>query len=63
MPPGSGDQGDWRTDPSKQAADLRLTVLVAEATISHRLAEDGYLSARQLWEARIRWLEVKGRGC
>jgi hypothetical protein len=48
MPPGSGDQGDWRTDPSKQAADLRLAVLVAEATISHRLAEDGYLSARQL---------------
>jgi hypothetical protein len=48
MRPESGDQGDWRTDSSKQAADLRLAVLVAEATISHRLAEDGYLSARQL---------------
>jgi hypothetical protein len=45
---GSGDQGEWRTDPSEQAADLRLAVLVAEATISRRLAEDGYLSARQL---------------
>jgi hypothetical protein len=44
----SGDQGEWRTDPSEQAADLRLAVLVAEATISRRLAEDGYLSARQL---------------
>ena len=38
----------WRTDPSKQAADLRLAVLVAEATIRRCLAEDGYLSARQL---------------
>jgi hypothetical protein len=45
---GTGDQGEWRTDPSEQAADLRLAVLVAEATISRRLAEDGYLSARQL---------------
>jgi hypothetical protein len=45
---GSGDQGEWRTDPSEQAADLRLAVLVAEATISRRLAEDGYLNARQL---------------
>ena len=44
----SGDQGGWRTDPSEQAADLRLAVLVVEATISRRLAEDGYLSARQL---------------
>jgi hypothetical protein len=48
VPSGSEDQGEWRTDPSEQAADLRLAVLVAEATISRCLAEDGYLSARQL---------------
>jgi hypothetical protein len=47
-PSASGGQGSWRTDPSKQAADLRLAVLVAEATIGRCLAEDGYLSARQL---------------
>jgi hypothetical protein len=47
-PSGAEDQGGWRTNPSEQAADLRLAVLVAEATISRRLAEDGYLSARQL---------------
>jgi hypothetical protein len=41
-------QGGWRMDPSKQAAEFRLTVLVAEATIGRCLAEDGYLSARQL---------------
>jgi hypothetical protein len=38
----------WRTDPSTQAADVRLAVLVAEATIHRCLAEGGYLSARQL---------------
>ena len=43
-----GDQGGWRTDPSKQATQFRLAVLVAEATIGRCLAEDGYLSARQL---------------
>jgi hypothetical protein len=48
VPSGAEDQGGWRTDPSEQAADLRLAVLVAEATISRRLAEDGHLSARQL---------------
>jgi hypothetical protein len=47
-PSAGGGQGSWRTDPSKQAADLRLAVLVAEATIGRCLAEDGYLSARQL---------------
>jgi hypothetical protein len=41
-------QGGWRTDPSKQAAEFRLAVLVAEATIGRCLAEDGYLSVRQL---------------
>jgi hypothetical protein len=47
-PSAGGGQGSWRTDPSEQAADLRLAVLVAEATIGRCLAEDGYLSARQL---------------
>ena len=41
-------QGGWRTDPSKHAADFHLAVLVAEATIHRCLADDGYLSARQL---------------
>ena len=45
---GSGGQGEWRTDPSQPAIELRSAVLVAEATISRCLAEDGYLSARQL---------------
>jgi hypothetical protein len=44
----SEDQQDWRTDPSTHAADVRLAVLVAEATIGRCLAEDGYLSAREL---------------
>jgi hypothetical protein len=44
----SKDQGSWRTAPSSQAADVRLAVLVAEATINRFLAEGGYLSARQL---------------
>jgi hypothetical protein len=44
----SEDQKDWRTDPSTRAADVRLAVLVAEATIGRCLAEDGYLSAREL---------------
>jgi hypothetical protein len=48
VPSGSGDRGGWRTDPSKQANEFRLAVLVAEATIGRCLAEDGYLSARQL---------------
>jgi hypothetical protein len=43
-----GDHGGWRTDPSKHATEYRLAVLVAEATIGRCLAEDGYLSARQL---------------
>jgi hypothetical protein len=47
-PSADGGQGGWRTDPSKQAAEFRLAVLVAEATIRRCLAEDGYLSARQL---------------
>lgn len=34
--------------PSTQAADVRLAVLVAEATIHRCMVEDGYLSARQL---------------
>lgn len=42
------DQKDWRTDPSTHAADVRLAVLVAEATIGRCLAEGGYLSAREL---------------
>jgi hypothetical protein len=45
---GSGESGDWRTDPSRQATGFRLAVLVAEATISRRLVEDAYLNARQL---------------
>ena len=45
---GSGGQGEWRTDPSQPAIELRVAVLVAEATVSRCLAEDGYLSARQL---------------
>jgi hypothetical protein len=45
---GSSGQGGWRTDPSKQATEFRLAVLLAEATIGRCLAEDGYLSARQL---------------
>jgi hypothetical protein len=48
VPSGSSNQAGWRTDPSKQAAEFRLAVLVAEATICRCLAEDGYLSARQL---------------
>jgi hypothetical protein len=48
VPSGSGDQGGWRTDLSKQAAEFRLAVLVAEATIGRCWAEDSYLSARQL---------------
>jgi hypothetical protein len=47
-PSAGGGQGGWRTDPSKQATEFRLAVLVAEATIRRCLAEDGYLSARQL---------------
>jgi hypothetical protein len=45
---GGGDQRGWRTDCSGQAVEFRLAVLVAEATIGRCLAEDGYLSARQL---------------
>jgi hypothetical protein len=45
---GSGERGDWRTDPGRQATGFRLAVLVAEATISRCLAEGGYLSAREL---------------
>jgi hypothetical protein len=37
----------WRTDPSKQATEFRVEVLIAEATIGRCLAEDGYLNARQ----------------
>jgi hypothetical protein len=48
VPSRSGDQAGWRTDPSRQATEFRLAVLVAEATIGRCLAEDGYLSARQL---------------
>jgi hypothetical protein len=47
-PSAGEDQKDWRTDPSTHAADVRLAVLVAEATIGRCLAEDGYLSAREL---------------
>jgi uncharacterized protein YigA (DUF484 family) len=48
VPSASRDQAGWRTDSSKQAAEFRLAVLVAEATVGRYLAEDGYLSARQL---------------
>jgi hypothetical protein len=48
VPSGSSDQAGWRTDQSKYATEFRLAVLVAEATIGRCLAEDGYLSARQL---------------
>ena len=47
-PSASEDQRDWRTDPSTHAADVRLAVLAAEGTIGRCLAEDGYLSAREL---------------
>ena len=43
---GSGERGDWRTDPGRQATGFRLAVLVAEATISRCLVEDAYLNAR-----------------
>ena len=42
------DQQDWRTDPSRHGAGVRLAVLVAEATIGLCLAKDGHLSAREL---------------
>jgi hypothetical protein len=45
---GSGERGDWRTDPGRQATWFRLAVLVAEATISRCLVEGAYLNARQL---------------
>jgi hypothetical protein len=45
---GSGERGDWRTDPGRPASGFRLAVLVAEATISRGLVEDAYLNARQL---------------
>jgi hypothetical protein len=45
---GSGERGDWRTDPGRQATGFRLAVLVAEATISRCLVEDAYPNARQL---------------
>jgi hypothetical protein len=48
VPSGSSDQESWWTDPSKHATEFRLAVLVAQATIGRCLAEDGYLSARQL---------------
>ena len=48
VPSASSDKDSWRTDPSKHATQFRLAVLVAEATIGRCLAEDGYLSARQL---------------
>ena len=48
VPSASSDQESWQTDPSKRATQFRLAVLVAEATIGRCLAEDGYLSARQL---------------
>jgi hypothetical protein len=48
VPSAGGGQGGWRTEPIKDATQFRVAVLVAEATIGRRLAEDGYLSARQL---------------
>jgi hypothetical protein len=48
VPSGSSDQESWWTDPSKHVTEFRLAVLVAQATIGRCLAEDGYLSARQL---------------
>jgi hypothetical protein len=45
---GSGEWGDWRTDPSRPATGFRLAVLVAEATISRCLVKDAYLNGRQL---------------
>jgi len=48
VPSANSDQESWQTDPSKRATQFRLAVLVAEATIGWCLAEDGYLSARQL---------------
>ena len=47
--PSAGEgRGSWRTNTSRQAAEFRPAVLVAEATIGRYLAEDRYLSARQL---------------
>jgi hypothetical protein len=47
-PSGAEGRAGWRTDPSGQAADFRIAVLLAEAAISRCLADGGYLSARQL---------------
>jgi hypothetical protein len=47
-PPGAEDRSGWRTDPSGQGADFRIAVLLAEAVLNRRLADGGYLSARQL---------------
>jgi hypothetical protein len=39
---------DWRTCASRDGAEFRAAVLLAEAAISRSLADGGYLSARQL---------------
>ena len=44
-PSAGEDQKDWRTDPSTHAADVRLAVLVAEATIGRCLGR-GWVSQR-----------------
>jgi hypothetical protein len=45
---GGDDKQDWRTCASRDGAELRAAVLLAEAAISRSLADGGYLSARQL---------------
>jgi hypothetical protein len=47
-PLGADGRAGWRTDPSGQGADFRIAVLLAEAVLNRRLADGGYLSARQL---------------
>ena len=47
-PSGAAGRAGWRTDPSGQAADFRVAVLLAEAVLNRSLADGGYLSARQL---------------
>jgi hypothetical protein len=39
---------DWRSCTSRDGADFRAAVLLAEAAIGRSLADGGYLSARQL---------------
>jgi hypothetical protein len=45
---GGDAKQDWRSCTSRDGADFRAAVLLAEAAIGRLLADGGYLSARQL---------------